>query len=72
MKNQKELSIRMIKNLFKKCSIETGEPLPQTTKEILELLQNEQHKNLIYNVYNALKTCTKLRAQLKRRDTFAA
>ena len=72
MKIQKELTVRQIKLLFKKCSIESGEPLEQTTVEVLKLLQNEQHKELIYNLYNAFKTRTRLTAQLKRRDTLTA
>lgn len=68
MKIKKELTVRQIKNLFKKCSIESGEPLEQTTAEVLDLLQNEQGKELIYKVYKAYQVRTRLIAQLKKRE----
>lgn len=68
MKNQKELSIRQIKNVFKKASKLMGEKLEQTTDQVLELLKDEQGKELAYKVYKAYQVRTRLLAQIKRQQ----
>jgi hypothetical protein len=69
MTNQKELTVRQIKTMFKDIAIFTGQPLEHSTNEILLLLETPLIKEQINKVYNAFKTRKMLVVKLKRFET---
>ena len=68
MTNQKELTVRQIKTMYKEASLLSGENIYFTTKEILLSLENEDEKELIYKCIEAYKTMKNLKAQIKRKQ----
>ena len=68
MTNQKELTVSIIKSQFRQIEKFEGIILNKTPEHLLFVLENEQLRNMVYQIVENQRKLRNLKARLKRQQ----